>query len=382
MCLLNSFIAMSNILSNYARLLVNYCLEIKVGEKLFIQTTPLAEPLVCEVYREALKAGASVVETDFMFRERNRIFANEAKTNEQLKIVSPFYKMAMETFDAYLHIRAPYNLREDASIEMDKERSKIRTEAMNVVYQMYSERTAKRGQKGGMKRNLCQYPTDAAAQEAGMSLSEYENFVFKACNLFEENPQQAWLNVRKNQQHIVDHLNTCQMVRYVGNDTDISFSTKGRTWINSDGQTNMPSGEVYTSPVEDSVNGVVHFSYPCLYGGNEVEGVTLWVKDGYIEKWEAKRGQDFLNTIFQKEGARRFGEAAIGTNYNITQMTKNILFDEKIGGTIHMAIGQSYIQAGGENQSSVHWDMITDMTQQGEIYADGEIIYKNGKFLL
>jgi aminopeptidase len=373
---------MSTILSKYAHLLVDYCLEIKAGEKLFIQTTPLAEPLVREVYQAALRAGASVVETDFIFRERNRIFANEAQTTKQLKTVSPFYKMAMETFDAYLHIRAPYNLREDMSINMDKERSKIRTDAMNAVYKTYSERTGKRGQKGGMKRNLCQYPTDAAAQEAGMSLAEYEHFIFKSCNLFEENPEEAWLKVRKNQQHIVDYLNKCQTVRYVGQDTDISFSTKGRTWINSDGQTNMPSGEVYTSPVEDSVQGVVHFSYPCIYGGNEVEGVTLWVKNGYIEKWEAKRGKDFLDTIFQKEGTRRFGEAAIGTNYNITQMTKNILFDEKIGGTIHMAIGQSYLQAGGKNQSSVHWDMITDMTKGGAIYADGERIYQDGKFLL
>jgi aminopeptidase len=130
------------------------------------------------------------------------------------------------------------------------------------------------------------------------------------------------------------------------------------------------------------VNGVVHFSFPCLYQGNEVEGVTLWVKDGFIEKWEAKRGQDFLNKIFQIDGARHFGEAAIGTNYNINKMTKNILFDEKIGGTIHMAIGQSYLQTGGKNQSSVHWDMITDMTKGGEIYADGELIYRNGQFLI
>jgi aminopeptidase len=160
------------------------------------------------------------------------------------------------------------------------------------------------------------------------------------------------------------------------------FSTIGRKWINSDGQTNMPSGEVYTSPVEDAVNGRVHFSLPCIHQGNEVEGVTLWVKDGWIEKWEAQRGQAYLDHIFQLDGTRRFGEAAIGTNYNITKMTKNILFDEKIGGTIHMAIGQSYLQTGGKNESSVHWDMITDMTKGGEILADGEVIYRDGVFLI
>ncbi|HKK79937.1 MAG TPA: aminopeptidase, partial [Phaeodactylibacter sp.] len=197
----------------------------------------------------------------------------------------------------------------------------------------------------------------------------------------EDDPMQSWLAVREKQQQIVDLLDSRQEVRYVGKGTDISFRTDGRKWINSDGRTNMPSGEVYTSPVEDSVNGVIHFSYPGIYMGREVEGVTLQVKDGYIEKWEAERGKDFLDELFQIEGTRRFGEAAIGTNYNINQMTKNILFDEKIGGTVHMAIGQSYLQAGGKNQSTVHWDMITDMTKEGEIHADGEKIYEKGRFL-
>lgn len=215
-----------------------------------------------------------------------------------------------------------------------------------------------------------------------MSLSEYEAFVFSACKLYSENPMEAWLQVRADQQRIVDHLNQCSTVRYVTEGTDISFSTKGRTWINSDGQNNMPSGEVFTSPVEDSVNGTVRFSYPGLYQGHEVEEVALSVKDGHIEKWEARRGKEFLDRIFQTPGARRFGEAAIGTNYDIQRMTKNILFDEKIGGTMHMAIGQSYLQCGGKNESSVHWDMITDMTHGGEVWADGELIYQNGKFLI
>ncbi|MEM1120221.1 MAG: aminopeptidase, partial [Bacteroidota bacterium] len=198
---------------------------------------------------------------------------------------------------------------------------------------------------------------------------------------FLDNPKQAWLDRRQTQQKIVDLLNQKDKVQYKGEGIDITFSTKGRTWINSDGQTNMPSGEVYTSPVEDSVNGVVHFSYPAVYMGHEVEGVTLWVKDGYVEKWEAKRGQEFLDRILQSDGARRFGEAAIGTNYNINQFTKNILFDEKIGGTVHMALGQSYLQTGGKNQSTIHWDMIGDMVNGGQIFADDELIYENGQFL-
>jgi aminopeptidase len=164
--------------------------------------------------------------------------------------------------------------------------------------------------------------------------------------------------------------------------TDLTFSTAGRRWINSDGQTNMPSGEVYTSPVEDSANGTVHFTLPSIHGGYEVEGVTLWLQDGYVEKWDATRGRDYLDRVFEIPGSRRLGEAAIGTNYGITRLTKNILFDEKIGGTVHLALGQSYAQAGGKNESEIHWDLITDMTNGGEITADGQVIYRNGQFLI
>ena len=360
-------------LSKYAKLLVQYCLEIKPGDRLFVQTTTLAAALVKEVYREALRAGAHV-EVDMSFSEKSGIFYREAGP-DQLQYESPFYRHAMQEFEAYLHIRAPFNLRED--LKNDPEKVKLRGRAMSDVNRIYFERTATRA----LKRNLCQYPTQAAAQEAGMSLSDYERFVFNACRLYEPDPQNAWLGVRADQQKTVDFLNQCKMVRYVADGTDISFSTVGRKWINSDGQTNMPSGEIYTSPVEDSVNGVVHFSYPGLYNGHEVEDVTLWVKEGFIEKWQAKRGGDYLDHIFDIPGARRFGEAAIGTNYHIDQITKNILFDEKIGGSIHMAIGQSYLQAGGKNESTVHWDMITDMTHSGKIFADGALIYREGKFI-
>ncbi|HFC00697.1 MAG TPA: aminopeptidase [Phaeodactylibacter sp.] len=364
---------MNTILEKYATLLVKYCVEIKRGDQLFVQTTTLAEPLVREVYRAAIRAGAHV-EVNMEFREQSRIFFEEAK-GKQLQRVSPFYKKAMEKFDAYLYIRAPFNLMENQSV--DAKKMKIKKTAHAGVSKTYSKRTATRD----LKRNLCQYPTIAAAQNAGMSLEEYEKFVFGACQLYQDDPEAEWLKVRKFQKKIVDFLNKKQKVHYKGEGIDISFSTKGRIWMNSDGQTNMPSGEVYTSPVENSVNGVINFSYPAVYMGHEVEGVTLWVKDGYIQKWEAQRGKAFLDKIFKMKGARNFGEAAIGTNYNINRFTKNILFDEKIGGTIHMAIGQSYLQTGGKNVSPIHWDMIGNMMNGGEIYADEEKIYDSGKFL-
>lgn len=364
---------METILSKYARLLVHYCVELKEGERLLVTTTTQAEPLVREIWREALRAGG-IVEIDLSFREKNRIMYQEAGA-KHLQHVPLLTKAAMEEFDAYLHIMAPFNLREDHDV--DGHRAAIRREAMKAVNASYFERTATRS----LKRNLCQYPTLANAQDAGMSLEEYEQFVFGACRLFEEDPAAAWLQVRHSQQRIVDLLNKREKIHYRGNGIDITFSTRGRTWINSDGQTNMPSGEVYTSPVEDSVNGTIHFSYPVIYAGQEVEGISLWVENGEVVRWEARQGQELLDNVFQLPGARRFGEAAIGTNYNIDRFTKNILFDEKIGGTVHMAIGQSYLQTGGKNQSSIHWDMIADMKEEGEIYADDEKIYERGQFI-
>lgn len=363
-----------SILKKYARLLTHYCLEVQPGDKVFIQTTLLAEPLLREVYAAAYEAGASLVEYDLAFRERERLLYAHAD-DAALTTAPLFYQTAMETFDCFLAIRAPYNLRDQSGAT--PEQRQLRTQATATAQKLYFERTATRE----LRRNLCQYPTDAAAQEAGMCLSDYEAFVFGACKLFADDPAAAWRQVRADQQRITDLLNRCTTVRYVAEGTDIQFSTTGRTWINSDGRTNMPSGEVYTSPVEDSVQGHIHFSFPCLHNGRAVEGVTLWVKDGYIERWEAHSGRDYLDEVFALPGARRFGEAAIGTNYDIQRMTKNILFDEKIGGSVHMAIGQSYLQAGGKNESSIHWDMITDMTQGGMIFADNEKIYENGRFL-
>lgn len=363
-----------DILKKYAQLLVNYCLEIQENEKLYISSTTLAEPLVREVYREALSKGAHV-EIDLAMRGMNRIFYEYADHN-QLSYVPTLRQEAMSNFDAYLAIRAPFNLKEDQSVDASKRA--IRSKALKSLSELYFERTANKS----LKRSLCQYPTQASAQEADMSLEEYQEFVFNACNLYDDNPDAAWLDRRASQQKIVDFLNKKDKIRYVADGTDITFSVKDRIWINSDGQTNMPSGEVFTGPIEDSVNGTVYFSYPAIFMGKEVQGMTLHVKDGMVVDWSANRGKDILDEVFKVDGAKYFGEVAIGTNYNIQRATKNILFDEKIGGTIHMAVGQSYKQTGGKNMSSIHWDMITDMKNGGQIYADGEKIYENGEFII
>lgn len=366
---------MEQILEKYAHLLVHYCLAAKPGDKLYVVTTFLAEPLVKEVYREALAAGAAI-DVDWIFPDQARIFAATAQA-PQYDHISPLYAAAVEEYQGFLYIKAPY-LRTTSPAENRMATPPAASARRRNLEKRYMERTG----TGDLRRNLCLFPTQASADDAHLPLDEYAQFVYQACKLHTPDPIASWLEVRAKQEPIVQHLNRSKSIRYVGPDIDLTFSTENRIWINSDGQTNMPSGEVYTTPVEDSVNGVVKFNLPAFYQGEVLEGVTLWVEDGYITRWEAQRGQALLDAVFQLEGTRRFGEAAIGTNYDIDRVTGNILFDEKIGGTVHLAIGQSYPQTGGKNQSSIHWDLITDLRQGGAIYTDGEKIYENGRFLI
>ncbi len=364
---------MNALLQKYAQLLVCYCLQVQPGEQVYIKSTTLAEELLKYVHDEVLLAGGLPYFSLEIANTADSFY--NLSNKEQLSHINALEEVALKHFDCYLVIRAPFNLR--AIQHCDQEKINVYNQARQGLNAIYFERTG----NGSLKRCLCQFPTNASAQEAGMSLNDYENFVYKACGLFEDNAIEYWQNIGKKQQKIVDYLNTKQDIRFVGPDTDIQFSTAGRTWINSDGKNNMPSGEVFTAPVENSVNGHIHFSYPTIYRGQEVENIRLTVSNGYIESWSASKGQEILDTIFKIEGTRHFGEAAIGTNYNIQRITKNILFDEKIGGSIHMAIGQSYKQCGGKNESTIHWDMITDMKKGGQIYADDELFYEDGQII-
>lgn len=364
---------MSSYLARYAQLLVDYCLEIKSGQKLLIQSTTLGLPLVKKVYQYAFERGA-IVEYQLDFEGKDEIFKNHA-SDYQLQYIPELIQKAFSTFDAYLNIRAPFDL--NASVDLTPEKNKIRYTAMEPYWNQYFQRTG----NGEMKRTLCQYPTATAAELADMTIDEYEDFIHKACLLNYENPIEAWQQIGQKQQRIVDVLNTKNKFRYINEYSDLTFTTEGRTWINSDGKANMPSGEVFTSPEENSVNGHIFFDYPLRYKGEEIQGIRLEVEKGKIIKWNAQKGQDTLDKIMDIDGARTFGEAAIGTNYKINRFTKNILFDEKIGGTIHLAIGQSYHQAGGKNKSPIHLDMIANMKNNGKIEADGELIYNNGTFL-
>jgi aminopeptidase len=363
---------MTSLYERYADLLVRYCVQANPGSRVYVRSSYLAEPLLGPLYRALTKAGAHY-DSKITIRDEDRTFA-ECASDSQIEDVSPAEKLIYETYDAFVSIRAPFNLKSMQSVPPATK--KKLGQAKGVLHDIFSDRSA----SGALRWTLCEFPTDAAAQECGMSLAEYERFVFSACRLFDADPVSSWLAVRESQQRAVDRLNRASAVRYVNADTDITFSVSGRKWINSDGRRNMPSGEVFTSPVEDSVNGYIRFSYPGIYMGEEIEDIRLEVKGGLVVAWSASRGAEFLDRIMEIDGARRFGEAAIGTNAGISRFTKNMLFDEKMGGTIHMALGSTYKETGGKNESAIHWDLLADM-RLGEILADGECIYRNGSFL-
>ncbi|OPY69475.1 MAG: Aminopeptidase 2 [Syntrophorhabdaceae bacterium PtaU1.Bin034] len=365
---------MKSVYEKYAGLLVNYSLELKKGDKLLIVSTCLSEPLIQEVYREALRAGAHP-ETWITVNGITRMLYDEGN-RDQLEYASPLFRYAVENYQAFLTIRAPFNVKELQTADPEKKKK------VNMAEAGTKRIFRKRATTGDLRWTLCEFPTDAQAQECGLSRKEYEEFILSACFIDHDDPSAKWREVRDSQQRIVDFLNKRQRIRYKGRDIDVSFSTEGRTWINSDGKHNMPSGEIFTSPVEDSVEGSIRFSYPGIFMGQEIEDVRLEVYGGRVVRSEAAKGKGLLDQIINIPGADRFGEAAIGTNKGITRFTRNMLFDEKIGGTIHMALGSSYGEAGGKNESSVHWDLLADMTENAEIHADGEIIYRNGEFLI
>jgi aminopeptidase len=358
-----------------AQVLVHYCLEIQKDDLFQISSTPIAAPLVIEVYRAALKAGAHPF-TRIGLPGLNEILI-EAASEDQLSYVSPIAEFAIERIDKRLTIRAPENTK--ALANTDPRRQMTAQAAGRAIMARFMERSA----AGELAWCGTQFPCLASAQDAEMSLAEYEDFVLEACLVHKKDPIAAWKKVRRDQEKICRFLNQKKTIRIVAKDTDVTMSVAGRKWINSDGRHNMPSGEIFTGPVEDSVEGTISFSFPACYSGREVEGVRITFEKGRAVAVEAGKGKDFLAaTLDVDEGARFVGEIAVGTNYAIRRFTRNTLFDEKIGGTVHMALGASYPDTGGANVSSIHWDMVNDMRPGGRIYADGELIYEDGRFTI
>ncbi|HEX6287568.1 MAG TPA: aminopeptidase [Herpetosiphonaceae bacterium] len=357
-----------------AQVLVQYSLSVKAGDKLALRGPANALPLLYEVYSEAVRSGAFVTYriTDPNFEE---LLLKEGSL-EQLKFFAPQLMREVEEADTLLSIWSESNTKQFSQI--DPERLALRKKTLSPATQRMMQRYG----EGKLRWSGTLYPTESHAQDANMSLRDYQDFVYGAGLLHEADPIAAWRRVHDQQQHIVDFLNTCKHIRIVAPDTDIEYRCEGRTWINCDGKENFPDGEVFTGPLEDSVNGHVRFTYPSVYNGREAEDVRLTFKDGKVVEATAARGQEFLETMLNMDaGARILGEAAFGLNYGIERFTRNILFDEKIGGTMHMALGASYPETGAKNQSGLHWDMVCDL-HQGEVYADGELCYQAGKFII
>jgi len=279
--------------------------------------------------------------------------------------------------DATLGIGGHWNTRDLTGV--DPHRLASRREALSELQRRFLERAAKE------ELRWCgtQFPTHAEAQDAEMSLPEYEDFVFTAGRLHEDDPVAAWERVRSEQARIASMLGRCTTMSFTGPHVDLQISVAGRTWINAAGEKNFPDGEVFTGPVEDSASGRVRFSFPAIFQGREVDGVELTFERGKVVQARAAKGEDFLHAMLDTDaGARYLGELAFGLNYNIPKFTRNILFDEKIGGTMHMALGIGYPETGSKNTSGLHWDMICDLRAGSEVRANGEPIYRNGRFLV
>jgi aminopeptidase len=356
-----------------AQLSVHYSVNVKPREKVLIHGTEQASTLINELYKECLLSDAyPTVIADLSLQYT---FYKYAKTH-QLKFLSPFERFLFQNIDVSIGIFCEPNPKALSNINPD--RIRIASASRRELSEIFFKRT----EEEKLRWTGLPYPIDAQAQEAAMSMEEYENFVFSSCMIDKKDPVAEWKKVHKQQQKICDLLNQTTMIRIVGEDTDLTFNVKGRKWINCSGKENMPDGEVFTAPVENSVNGTIRFTYPGIFSGREVEDIILTFKDGKVAKASAVKGNELLRQLLNIEGTDRLGETAIGTNYGITKFTKNMLFDEKMGGTIHMALGNSYPESGGKNKSAIHWDILKDMKKDGEIFADNKPFYKNGKFLI
>ena len=358
----------------WAHVLVNYSLDLQSGESFLIETTDLSQELCLLIYKEAIKAGAYPY-ISIELSNTKEIFYQFA-SDRQLMYVNPLYKFMYDTFDAMLVIQAPANTRSLSHIDPVRIKN-----ANNAFLAKAKEFLYDRIDRNQMKWCYTSFPTQALAQEAEMGLEEYENFVFNSCKLNESDTEVSWKELSQRQKALCDWLKGKSELTVRGPNVDLKMSIHGRTFVNDDGRMNFPGGEIYTSPVENSTNGWIRFSYPAIFKNQEIADIELWIEDGKVVREKASKGQAFLTEILNSDaGARIVGELGIGTNYGIERFTKNMLFDEKMGGTIHVAVGHGFPEAGGTNKSSLHWDMLCDMSE-GEIIVDGEIIYKNGKFV-
>jgi aminopeptidase len=368
-------------LQRLAKVLVHYSIGLRKGDRFAIRTFPAAAPLVMEVFREALRAGAHP-ELSLSLPGLSEIVYKEA-SDEQLFYIPEAQRLIFEEYEAMLVILAQENTRD--LNDVNPARLAVAQQAYSRLLQKELERTRPDDPygPGSLRWSGALYPTNAYAQDAEMSLRAFEDFVYRACFADDEDPVARWQELSKQQERLVQWLKGKHTVHLRGQDTDLTFSIEGRTFLNDDGHYNMPGGEFFTGPVEDTANGYIRYSFPASFNGRSVEDVRLRFENGIVVEARAANGQDYLDKMLSlDEGARRLGEFAFGNNRNVDRCTKNTLFDEKMGGTVHLALGASIPQTGGVNHSALHWDMVCDLRSGSEIRVDGELFCKDGQFVV
>ena len=362
-------------LEKLAEVLVCYSTNVQDGDAVCISGEDAALPFIKAVARAAVKRGGVIR----YFVDIPDVDAEIIKNGEETQIAQPNFRFGeCAKSDVWISAWGTENTKTFQNVDSNK--LKIRRLANNDNRRIYSTRMG----DGSLRWCGTQFPTNGDAQNAGMSLEEYEDFVYEAGFLKEDNPVKKWKEMEEFHEKWIKYLDTKKELHILSKDTDIRVNIAGRKWINCCGKENFPDGEIFTSPVENDINGYITFSYPSIINGQEFEEVRLTVEQGRIIEAvckNSKKQEELLSYIDTDRGSRYFGEVAIGTNYGIQRHTKNILFDEKIGGSMHMAIGEAFKEAGGVNESAIHWDMINDMKECGKIYADGELFYEKGYFL-
>jgi len=358
-----------------AEVLVRYSTNVQPGELVRIAASTVAEPLVLAIYREVVRAGGNP-DVALVPDACKRILLDEG-TDDQLLYENPLALHAVDTIDVQIGLWGQTNTKALSTVPAEKN-AKLSKARKNFLHTFLA-----RAAEGKLKWVGSQFPCESSAQDAEMSLGEYEDFVFRGGFIHLDDPVATWKALSEKQQRLAEFLMTKKELRFVTpQGTDLTLGIEGRKWINCDGHENFPDGEVFTGPIETATQGIVKYSFPAVHGGRESSGIELTFQDGKVVDAKAAKGEDFLLAMLDQDaGGRVLGEVAIGTNYAIQDYSKNTLFDEKIGGTFHAAVGASYPESGGTNESGLHWDMVCDLRQGGQIFVDGELISENGKFL-
>ena len=357
-----------------AEVLVSYSTRVGRGDVVLIESSALAAPLVRAVYRRVLEAGGHPHTRISIEGVAEHLLKNGS--DEQLAWLNPTRLEEFERVDVRMVFDSEVNTRSLTGV--DPTRQAIAARARERLRDVQLERAA----NGEMRWVVTLFPTNASAQDAEMSLSQYEDFVFAAGLLEHDDPLAEWRRFGERVGRLGAWLGTKDEIRVVSNGTDVTLGVGGRTWIPCDGKENFPDGEVFTAPIETRVDGTVDFTFPAAFQGRVIEGIRLRFQEGEVVEARARRGQAFLDEMLGlDEGARRVGEFAFGLNESIQEFTRNTLFDEKIGGTMHLALGKAYPESGGTNRSALHWDLVCDLRPGSEVYADGELVYRDGHFL-